>query len=462
MRQSSLFAAPPPARALRSAAPRQIAQGTLALALTLTLALALALLVPACSESTHPPDASSADRGGVLDQRASELALADHTASERAADRGRPDQPVGTPVPGCADPKDPTLTASEKLLLGLPADSWSSAPGSKLLDTCKSAASYGDGVYLVSGCGSIVAAWGGGALDTQRQKMVVWGGGHNDYGGNEVYAFDLKTFAWEQQTTPSKPPFNKDPLDDGKPVSRHTYDGVEFIAHRGTILGWGGSRSTDGGGTMLTWEYQPDSKSWSNLGAAAPAASSAYDFGLAYDPGSKRVLLHSHAYLGAYDFTSNQWKKLKDFGYPPYTGKYDPWKTRVGAVDPKRRLFVTLGGGSAVLVYDLDGDTVVSLAAPWSELVATAPFLAKPAPGLDYDEATQQLVAWAGGSPYVLDTGTTPYQWTARSAAGAPVAPVATGTYGRWRYAPRYNVFVLINGANDDVRFYKHTPGCGK
>ena len=28
--------------------------------------------------------------------------------------------------------------------------------------------------------------------------------------------------------------------------------------------------------------------------------------------------------------------------------------------------------------------------------------------------------------------------------------------------AARYNVFVLVNGADEDVLFYKHTSGCGR
>jgi hypothetical protein len=428
----------------------------------LALPLLLALLVTGCDETPGRREAGAADRS-FLEARGGDRGPVEGGPRERGAtDRGRADQPHGTPVPGCADPADPSLTASEKTLLTLPADSWTSAPNSKLHDTCKTAAAYGDGVYLVSGCSAMVTAWNGGALDTQRQKMIIWGGGHNDYGGNEVYAFNLKTFAWEQLTTPSKPPFNKDPLDDGKPVSRHTYDGVEFIAHRGTILGWGGSRSTDGNGTNLTWEFLPDTKTWTNLGPTPPPAPSPYDFGLAYDPTSKKVLLHGHSYLGAYDFASNQWSKLLDFGYPPYSGKYDSWDTRVGAVDPARRLFVSLGGGSSVLVYDIDAGKVLSLAAPWNALDGGAAFLAKPAPGLDYDHATQQLVAWAGGAPQALDTSASPHKWSARSSTGAPASAVGAGTYGRWRYAPRYNVFVLVNGAEDDVRFYKHTPACGQ
>jgi hypothetical protein len=38
-----------------------------------------------------------------------------------------------------------------------------------------------------------MAAWGGGAHDTKRDRLIVWGGGHGDYGGNELYAFDVNT-----------------------------------------------------------------------------------------------------------------------------------------------------------------------------------------------------------------------------------------------------------------------------
>lgn len=412
------------------------------------------------------PDAgSSSDAGsdaGSISDAGSDAGPDAGSEGDAGTDAGPPRPPVGMPVPGCADASDPSLTANERFLLAMPADSWAFAPNSKLYDTCRHASVYGDGVYLVTGCIAIVDSWGGGAYDSQRQKLVVWGGGHDDYGGNELYAFNMKTFAWEQLTTPSRPPFGKDPLDDGNPVSRHTYDGVEFIASRGTILGFAGARSRDGNGTDLTWEFEPTSKVWTNLGPSAPPVSSLYDIALAYDRVTNKVYIHGHAYLGAYDFQANTWSRLSDFGYPPYTNVYDSWKTRVGAVDPVKRLFVTMGSESAVLVYNIDTAAVLSLAAPWNALTTSQAFLRVPAPGLDFDVATSQLVAWAGGSPMALDTSAMPYQWVARSALQAPVTANPRGTYGRWRYAERYNVFVLVNDANDDVRFYKHTTGCGR
>jgi hypothetical protein len=81
------------------------------------------------------------------------------------------------------------------------------------------------------------------------------------------------------------------------------------------------------------------------------------------------------------------------------------------------------------------------------------------APGVDYDTAADDLVAWVGGGPWVLDLEAK--VWTQGSASGAPTTPAAHGTYGRWRYIPRLNVFILVNGVDQDVYFYKHTAGCG-
>ena len=46
--------------------------------------------------------------------------------------------------------------------------------------------------------------WGGGAFDSKRNRLILWGGGHNAYYGNELYAFDLTNLAWERITDPDR------------------------------------------------------------------------------------------------------------------------------------------------------------------------------------------------------------------------------------------------------------------
>ena len=41
-----------------------------------------------------------------------------------------------------------------------------------------------------------ITAWSSAALDPDSSRLLVWGGGHADYAGNEVYAFDLRSLQW--------------------------------------------------------------------------------------------------------------------------------------------------------------------------------------------------------------------------------------------------------------------------
>ncbi|MCB9654195.1 MAG: hypothetical protein H6729_08725 [Deltaproteobacteria bacterium] len=80
-------------------------------------------------------------------------------------------------------------------------------------------------------------------------------------------------------------------------------------------------------------------------------------------------------------------------------------------------------------------------------------------PGFDYDSAADAMVAWVNeGGPYVLDLKTK--IWTRMSDDDAPTHVNSGGTFGRWRYVPSLNVFILVNSVDENVYFYKHTR-CG-
>jgi hypothetical protein len=87
-----------------------------------------------------------------------------------------------------------------------------------------------------------------------------------------------------------------------------------------------------------------------------------------------------------------------------------------------------------------------------------AAFISKANVGLAYDPVANKIVGWAGGAVYVLDPDTK--VWTAYNAAGAPTA-TANGIFGRFRYVPAYNVFVVDTDMNDNVSFFKLTAGAG-
>ncbi len=51
--------------------------------------------------------------------------------------------------------------------------------------------------------GSIIAAWSSFAWDSNRGDLILWGGGHANYGGNEVYRWHGTTQLWERASVPS-------------------------------------------------------------------------------------------------------------------------------------------------------------------------------------------------------------------------------------------------------------------
>lgn len=389
----------------------------------------------------------------------------------------------------CVDGEEPT--AFEQTLLDLPPQTWFEAPSSHMRDVCVPASA---GVAGIIGCSGVVKAWSGGAYDSVRRRMLVWGGGHEDYWGNELYGFDLRTGTWSRVTEPSVPPdgtssaafFSQDPLPDGQPVSRHTYDGVEFLADRGVLWAHGGSRARDGGGTKLTWIFDGEG-AWSQR---APGIGG-FSLATAYDPVSAQVFVHTGEYLWSYDVAADAWTAFPGWGFPPLWPRYTFAGDKTAVVDPVRGLLWVVGGSGKrtpdgadfgghgnVLVWD------IAAAQPVTEAWATTgggafsnkSWISDPdqhfesgggdvfdiiGPGIDYDSAADDLVAWPNvGPPYVLDLDTK--EWTTGEAAGAPgYAGNSGGTLGRWRYIAAYNVFILVNSIDENVYFYKHTSGCG-
>src|SRR6202030_1238686 len=91
-------------------------------------------------------------------------------------------------------------------------------------------------------CKNVVRAWSGGIADTKRNRLIVWGGGHTDYSGNEVYSLNLNASpptltrlnqpgAVVSTSCASEPtdPFDPSALSDGSPTSRHTYYDLTYI-----------------------------------------------------------------------------------------------------------------------------------------------------------------------------------------------------------------------------------------
>jgi hypothetical protein len=310
------------------------------------------------------------------------------------------------------------------------------------------------------GSGSIMGAWSSGAYDTSRDRLVIWGGGHHDYAGNEIYVFDVSTLSWERLTDRSTDVGGDEAsgyYPDGLPRSRHTYEYIEYLPPPfDRFCSLGGSALFPSGQIAipnvdcfdfesLTWERRADAPSY-GIGAVA-AVDPNTGFAWIQGAGNSQPLAH-------YEPAGDTW----------YTHAIEPsgWfaYSHTAAIDSTRRRLVAVGGGESV-VWDLDapdaepvrlattGDTEI-------EQVAN--------PGLDYDAVADRMVAWAGGADlYALDLDTS--VWTlhppAPSNTAVPTEAAANGTYGRFRYVPSKNVFVVVNAIDESVFFGKLSPGGG-
>jgi len=191
-----------------------------------------------------------------------------------------------------------------------------------------------------------------------------------------------------------------------------------------------------------------DRKRWIDLqpsGGHKPGSGHIYNLSSGYDPVSRKVFMRDPNYLYTYDYDKNTWTRLKSWTHG--------WGGQRGVVDTRRRLYFTIGAGE-FQVYDIATDRDVS--GQW-KTTGGAEILALEGPAVDYDAKADALVAFNAGAAQVLDLETK--AWAVRSASGAPARPAGNGTYGRWRYIPEYNVFILVNLIEEDVYFYKHTAG---
>jgi len=355
-----------------------------------------------------------------------------------------------------SEPASPPSSSRDLLdkVNNAPVNSWIEVPSSALMRVAPKQDQFPK-TWSVCGPSSVVMAWSGAALDTKRERLVVWGGGHADYHGNELYAFDVKKLAWERLTDPFPNPVKDQEVNpDGTPNSRHTYGGLAYLAHADRFFGLGGSLAGVGFAKCdRTWTYDFDAKKWEDRQPAGKLPGGGFCLGCAYDPISKKLFFGSeHKGLFAYDFDRNTWAHLDD---QPVVG--------LGfAVDTKRKMLVGAGRGRLVL-YDIGQNNFKqqNLKIPGAEDIVHAGNAA----GLDYDPVSDRMVGWAAwvpGKVYALDLDAK--KWEVMQVEGGPkVAPHArNGVFGRWRYVASVNAFITVSDANGNVFFYKHAAGKGQ
>jgi hypothetical protein len=144
------------------------------------------------------------------------------------------------------------------LVNAAPANSWIQAN----LNTFLSIWAPSDLIAGLGGPGSptaVIRCWSSFAWDSARSRLILYGGGHANYDGNEVYIFDGQTRQWslafhasdvvEYDDASSEYVTVDGPLH--SPVSAHTYDNNAYLQVLDRFITFGGAAAHTGGPYMV-------------------------------------------------------------------------------------------------------------------------------------------------------------------------------------------------------------------
>jgi hypothetical protein len=327
-----------------------------------------------------------------------------------------------------------------KSIEDLPPGQWMELPNTKIRSVLPSPAQMGAPQ-------SIVSAWSGGTVDTARNRLIVWGGGHSDYWGNEVYALDLPSLSMKRIVEPSALTPRSDcssALPDGTPTSRHTYGGLAYIAHDDQLFSVNGSKTPCGFGDLATFTYDFVRERWEMPSQRTPW-NEPFGTMAVYDPATQRVYVKaSGPSFHAYEAQTRRYVQLNS------SDLFVDYHLSA-TIDSKRRKFVMLGDG--VQVIDLQTLRMTTLATRHAPAFVSS----KQSPGVAYDPIADRIVAWhGGGEVHALNMDTA--EWSQVATNAGPRSPgKPNGTFGRWGYVPQYRVFALVNDIDENAWVFRLT-----
>ena len=309
-----------------------------------------------------------------------------------------------------------------------------------------------------SGCDAVMGAWGGGVADPTRNLMIIWGGGHVDYHGNEVYGVNLNSNPATRNVLrgastgsnlancTSGGGSNVETNPDGTPTSRHTYDGEVYYPPLDEYVMIGGSEMCNGGFSTSVWTLTPGSYNWQNSGLSLPENGNGGPFPLAdYDPVNQVIYEYDNNLPEFYTINLNT-KTITNlstsFSGSTCTSGASGGNLYTAAIDPVNRFFYCVGTAGAWKISMNSPYTVTQLAMSGCASSTNAP-------GFAYYPVRKQFVEWAGGNTVYFYNQSTD-SCTSVTYTGGPGSAQSEGTYGRFRYFPQLGVFILANSMTQD------------
>ena len=280
-------------------------------------------------------------------------------------------------------------------------------------------------------------------MDTARSRLLVWGGGHADYYGNEMYALDLPSMSIKRIVEPS--PHTRQAnctsaLPDGTPTSRHTYDGLTYLSHADRFFAVNGSLTPCGRRrTHATWTYDFRTNAWIMM--LPQSRPTGFGTMAVYEAATKQVFVKDGPGFYAYSLESNSYRKLGGACRRLQAGGGDRHQAAQVRDDRQRR------PGHRPR-DEPDGERCRRSTPPG--LVSW-----RQSPGIAYDPVADRIVAWhGGGEVWALNMDTLAWTQVATGPGPTSAAPYQ-GTFGRWGYIPQYNVFAMINSIDENAWVFR-------
>jgi hypothetical protein len=315
--------------------------------------------------------------------------------------------------------------------------------------------------------------WSGAAFDSRRSQLIIAGAsGGQDNSGNEVYAFNLDSLKWFKIKNGASTYDELDSLspyyyngglspDSQQPRPGYTFDQIEYdsTSDKVFILGLPFPATHSYGWKNILGLHVSDT-TWSS-----PTEIS-HDFSSgsisARDPSSGRIWMFVNGgndgdYLGHFNPSSGTWT---DHGNM-WTDNNIPTNQNA-AIMPSTHRLISIGVGSAEY-WDLSDPDEEEISQQELETTGCDSLLAKDAPGFEWFPIGRKMIGWAGGTHvYSMDSTYTCTDIAPNdSNTITPDAPIDVGTYGRWRYVQKYNVFVVVNSSDSSVWLYRPSSDAG-
>lgn len=317
-----------------------------------------------------------------------------------------------------------------------------------------------------------ILAYSGGWYDPDAHQFCIFGGGHYNYSGNEVWCFDIAALKWREMypaDVVTDPPYNGadqgaynnydnenypgalfhpagEGIADARPMSRHSYDQLEYVNGYGAVAWggytWGDSQTPWCNRCMDTWVFNFADAAWTFLyngknpspNEVAGSGASAYS--------SRDGILFAKVLqeTWSYDPKKNTWRKLSTRGNPPWsiegTLEYDPTHSKLYYFGGNYEVNHTLWE------FDIPGRRWQSLQPKGSGPNGES----NNGPGLAYDTKNDVLAVYFGGTIWIYDVSAE--QW---ETIRPDVRPTDSSyVFGRFRYDPVNNGFWLH--ASEDGR----------